>query len=126
MLILNYNRRIQRPPFSALSPTTIPVSETMYQIGNPALKPTFTHDINISWVFGRKYSLNVGVQMQDGPMKQIYRRRGQSDIFELIFENMQPKSAARPANLTQRRGGNAKPAVPQPKTGCFAGQNAPF
>ncbi len=89
MLILNYNRKIYRPPFWALSPTTIPMSETMYQIGNPALKPTFTHDINISWVFGRKYSLNVGVQMQDGTIRQIYRRRGQSDIFELIFENMQ-------------------------------------
>ena len=89
MLILNYNRKIYRPPFWALSPTTIPMSETMYQIGNPALKPTFTHDINISWVFGRKYSLNVGVQMQDGTIRQIYRRRDQSDIFELIFENMQ-------------------------------------
>ena len=54
------------------------------------------------------------------------RRRRPGKAAKRIFENMQPKSAARPANLTQRRGGNAKPAVPQPKTGCFAGQNAPF
>ena len=89
MLILNYNRRIYRPTFSALSPNTVPVSETMFQVGNPALKPAFTHDINLSWVFGRKYSLNLGVQMQKGTIRQIYRRQGQSDIFELIFENMQ-------------------------------------
>lgn len=103
MLILSYNRRIRRPNFWNLVPNRTPISETSYQIGNPKLQPVFTHDINFSWVFGRKYSLNLGVQIRKDDIAQVMQRVSEnSDIIMFKFENL--------ANVTQWYANLALPA----------------
>ncbi len=89
MFVLSYNRRIRRPGFWNLVPARTPISETAYQIGNPKLQPVFAHDINFSWIFGRKYSLNLGVQIRKDDIAQVMERASDnSDIIVFIFKNI--------------------------------------
>jgi outer membrane receptor protein involved in Fe transport len=48
-LQLNYTRRINRPNFFQLMPNTDYTDILNYQTGNPALKPEFTHSLELSY-----------------------------------------------------------------------------
>ncbi|OQP56953.1 hypothetical protein A3860_10285 [Niastella vici] len=48
-LQLNYTRRINRPNFFQLMPNTDYSDPLNYQTGNPALKPEFTHSLELSY-----------------------------------------------------------------------------
>lgn len=89
MFVLSYNRRIRRPSFWTLVPVRTPISETSYQVGNPKLQPVFANDINFSWIFGRKYSLNLGVQIRKDDIAQVMERASDnSDIIVFMFKNI--------------------------------------
>jgi outer membrane receptor protein involved in Fe transport len=55
-LQLNYTRRINRPNFFQLIPNTDYSDPLNYQTGNPALKPEFTHSLELSYqkTYGKK------------------------------------------------------------------------
>jgi outer membrane receptor protein involved in Fe transport len=55
-LQLNYTRRINRPNFFQLMPNTDYSDPLNYQTGNPALKPEFTHSLELSYMktYGKK------------------------------------------------------------------------
>lgn len=59
-LILAYNRRIWRPSFFLLIPLRQTNTDQSYWIGNPKLKPSYTHDLSLSWVIAKKYNVTVG------------------------------------------------------------------
>lgn len=73
---LGYNRRISRPSFYALNPLTT-INDPLYRrIGNPALKPEFTDNIEFGVRYNNKdFSLN----------NSLYYRRT-SDIINRTFE----------------------------------------
>lgn len=89
MFVLSYNRRIRRPSFWTLVPVRTPISETSYQVGNPKLQPVFANDINFSWIFGRKYSLNLGVQIRKDDITLVMERASDnSDMIAFMFKNI--------------------------------------
>jgi outer membrane receptor for ferrienterochelin and colicin len=45
---LNYGRRIQRPDYADLNPFYYFLDKYTYQVGNPYLKPQFSHNIELS------------------------------------------------------------------------------
>ena len=53
---LNYSRRVKRPNFYQLLPNTDFTDVLNYQTGNPALKPEFTHSLEVSYqkTYGKK------------------------------------------------------------------------
>jgi outer membrane receptor protein involved in Fe transport len=55
-LQLNYTRRVNRPNFFQLMPNTDYSDPLNYQTGNPALKPEFTHSLELSYqkTYGKK------------------------------------------------------------------------
>ena len=58
-LQLNYSRRVKRPNFYQLLPNTDFTDVLNYQTGNPALKPEFTHSVELSYqkTYGKKNNI---------------------------------------------------------------------
>jgi outer membrane receptor protein involved in Fe transport len=48
---LNYGRRIQRPDYGDLNPFYYFLDKYTYQVGNPYLKPQFSHNIELTHVY---------------------------------------------------------------------------
>ena len=65
-LIFSYARKIRRPSFWLLVPLRRPVSETEVSVGNPKLKPSFSHEMSLNWIIRQKYTLTAGVYLMTG------------------------------------------------------------
>ncbi len=59
-LIFSYSRQIRRPNFWLLVPLRIPASATETRVGNPKLKPRFSDELAVNWVFAKKYTVTAG------------------------------------------------------------------
>lgn len=70
-IILSYGRKIGRPSFWQISPERQPISDYMFMEGNPKLKPSYTNDYSLSWVFANKYTFTLGVQQIKDAFGQI-------------------------------------------------------
>ncbi len=51
VLQVNYGRRINRPDYQALNPFTYPLDKFTLYSGNPFLRPTFSHNIELTHIF---------------------------------------------------------------------------
>jgi outer membrane receptor protein involved in Fe transport len=49
--VLNYGRRIQRPSYQDMNPFYFFLDKYTFQVGNPYLKPQFSHNIELSHTF---------------------------------------------------------------------------
>ena len=58
-LNLNYGRRIQRPDYSDLNPFYYFLDKYTYQVGNPYLKPQFSHNIELNHVYKNMITTTV-------------------------------------------------------------------
>lgn len=58
-LSLSYTRRITRPNYKDLSPFDYMVDEYTIIRGNPDLKPEFTNNIELAYVFGKSYRASL-------------------------------------------------------------------
>lgn len=56
---LNYSRRIQRPYFENLNPFRYYSSNYEYWSGNPYLTPSFTHNVELSYVLKNNFTTSV-------------------------------------------------------------------
>lgn len=70
-LIFNYNRKIQRPGYSALNPFTIPVNDFTYTKGNPKLSPSFFNNYTVSFVLHNLYSITMGMRINNNAIYKI-------------------------------------------------------
>ncbi len=69
-IIAQYARTISRPSFWALSPDETKISEYMIQRGNPNLKPSYDNSISITAVLKYKFTITLGVQIQQNAIQQ--------------------------------------------------------
>lgn len=81
LLIAQYSNNIERPSFVALNPMRIQNSEYSYQIGNPALRPTFIHRISATAVFKYRYTLTVGGNLHRDLIREVSK-------IDLLDENV--------------------------------------
>ena len=56
---LTYSRRIDRPKYQDLNPFEYKLDELSFRLGNPFLRPQYTHNVQLSHTF--KYSLNTSL-----------------------------------------------------------------
>ncbi len=72
-LVASYARTISRPNFWALTPTRMQLSDYSYQMGNPALNPSFTNSWSLNLVMWYQYSLSLGIYHNTDSMQQVVR-----------------------------------------------------
>ncbi|MGG5208053.1 TonB-dependent receptor domain-containing protein [Chryseobacterium sp. MIQD13] len=58
-LSLNYSKRISRPYFANLNPFRIYISAYEYSSGNPYLKPSFAHNLELSYVMKNNFTTTL-------------------------------------------------------------------
>ena len=54
-LSLSYGRRVNRPPYALLNPFRLYRNPFSYVEGNPALQPSFTHNLELSYVYKHRF-----------------------------------------------------------------------
>lgn len=72
-LAVRYARTIGRPRFWYLTPGRRQLSDYTYQIGNPALGPSYRSDLSVTLVLGSRYTLTGGIIRESGAINQTIR-----------------------------------------------------
>jgi len=87
-LIAQYARTIARPRFWCLNPQRFQISDYTYQTGNPALEPSFKHDVSLTLVLAHKYALTGGVTIQTDEIQQTMQADPDNpDMLQLAWVN---------------------------------------
>lgn len=107
MLAASYARKITRPSFWSLSSQRLQISDYTYQIGNPALRPTFSHDFALTWVVKKKYSLAAHMRINRDCILQLFVQDADNpDLIVMMPINFDSRSeywaeASLPFQLTK-------------------------
>lgn len=83
---LNYNKRINRPSLGQLNPFKWYSNPYMYNVGNPLLQPSITHNLELNYVYDNAFLVGIfGTQQTDayGALIQV-----ENGIKKTITENM--------------------------------------
>lgn len=73
---VNYGRRINRPDYQALNPFTYPLDKFTLYSGNPFLRPTFAHNIEISYIFKSWLSTTFYYSYEEDNISETIRNEG--------------------------------------------------
>lgn len=57
---ISYSRRISRPDYSYLNPFEITLDAYSFSVGNPYLTPSYTHNVQLSYMFGQSLMTRIG------------------------------------------------------------------
>lgn len=76
ILTLSYSKRITRPGARALNPTTIYLDPYAYVTGNPYLKPSFSNNFELGYIFNNKLSVTAYYQTSKDNFGQIVDLEG--------------------------------------------------
>lgn len=88
MIIGQYGRYIERPSFFALNPNRIQTSDYTYQVGNPALRPTYIHKLSATLVYNYRYTLTVGGNLHRDLIREFGKEdAANTDMSYISYEN---------------------------------------
>lgn len=73
---LNYGRRINRPNYQSLNPFTFPIDPYTSERGNPFLRPSFTHNTELSYTYKWATTVKLGYSRTDDYATEIIRQEG--------------------------------------------------
>ena len=85
-LNFRYSYRIGRPSYHHLNPFRWMVDPYTFNIGNPNLKPQFTHTAGLSHSYKNKLISNLGVNYTTGLFTEIIR---QDDVSRTVYQTME-------------------------------------
>lgn len=71
-LSMAYNRRIVRPNYRNMNPFVEVRDQFLYEQGNTGLKPELIDNIEISWLFKKRYSFNVFYSHINNPISTSF------------------------------------------------------
>jgi hypothetical protein len=87
-LNLRYSYRIGRPSYHHLNPFRWMVDPYTFNVGNPNLKPQFTHTAGLSHNYKNKLISSLGVNYTMGLFTQIIRQDDESRTVYQTMENL--------------------------------------
>lgn len=89
-LQFNYAYRIERPEYSRLNPSKLFNSPFNIYVGNPALQPSFTHNLELNYTYRQKYGITAyftkttdifsNINIQDNANKIYYGTHANLDL----------------------------------------------
>lgn len=88
MLVGQYARSIERPPFYMLNPNRVQSSDYSYQIGNPYLRPTYINRFSVTLVYNYRYTFTVGGNLHHDLIREFCKQDpGDPDVSYITYEN---------------------------------------
>ncbi len=89
MVSAQYSRSISRPSFWSLNPKRNQTSDYFYTIGNPALKPQYTNDLSLTYIYKYKYTLTAMMKISENVVQQILMQDEENPaVTYIIPQNM--------------------------------------
>ncbi|MCC8173866.1 MAG: outer membrane beta-barrel family protein, partial [Odoribacter sp.] len=90
---LSYTRKISRPAFKDLDPSTIYVDTLTYFMGNTELKPEYFDNLQLNVVYNRYFVLSLGYSRMNNPIYMSVRLlEPSSKICIAITENLESEN----------------------------------
>lgn len=83
-----YNRRIDRPNYRDLNPFIYIFDAYTYEQGNISLKPQFSNNFNVSYIFRKNYSLHLFYSTTVDAIIKSYKTIGDSKRIYVMPMNM--------------------------------------
>ncbi|MDR2236468.1 MAG: TonB-dependent receptor family protein [Chryseobacterium sp.] len=77
---LNYSKRINRPGFRAINPYRWYINVNSYFTGNPLLKPSVSHNFELSYIYKGKLSATAYYQRAVNEFDQLANLQGENRI----------------------------------------------
>lgn len=97
---LNYSKRITRPDARSLNPTLIYLDPYAYVQGNPYLRPSFSDNFEIGYIFNNKLSITGYYQNSKDNFGQIVGLEGTNRVIKYL-NNYDEKSIGINANYSR-------------------------
>lgn len=86
-LMLNYGKRINRPGFSLLNPFRSYANSSTYSEGNPFLQPSFSDNIDFTYVYKRKLRTNVFLNIISDGFGTIFSSDPDKKVLAITRQN---------------------------------------
>ena len=80
---ISYSRRIDRPSYRQLNPFRVFVDSYTYVVGDPALRPVLTNNIELSYTFKSKYITSMGFTQSKQTITDVFI---QDDSTKISFQ----------------------------------------
>lgn len=87
-LNFRYSYRIGRPGYHHLNPFKWMVDPYTFNVGNPALKPQFTHTAALTHSYNSKFITALGASYTDGLFTEIIRQNDENRTVYQTMENL--------------------------------------
>ncbi|MDO9634810.1 MAG: outer membrane beta-barrel protein [Paludibacter sp.] len=97
-LNFRYSYRIGRPSYHHLNPFKWMVDPFTFNLGNPYLKPQFTHSAGFSHNYKSAFITNIGMNYTKGLFTQIIR---QDDASRTVYQTMENLNNSLDFNLSE-------------------------
>lgn len=85
---LKYSYRISRPDYDNLNPFKWMIDPYTYNVGNPHLKPEFTHSAGLSHNYKNTLITSVGINYTTGLMTEVIRQNDENKTIYQTNENL--------------------------------------
>lgn len=95
---LNYSYRIGRPSYHMLNPFRWMIDPYTYNVGNPNLKPQFTHSASIGHNFKNMFITTLGYNYTTELFTEII---GQDDASKTVYQTMENLNSSTDINLSE-------------------------
>lgn len=92
-LSLSYSRRIDRPNYRQLNPFRIFVDPYTYVVGDPQLKPVFTHSFELSHTFKGRYITELSYSRSKDVITDVFVQDDATRVSNQIPANLQNSEA---------------------------------
>lgn len=88
VLTLSYSRRISRPSFATLNPFEQKMDERTYQAGNPYLKPSYAHTIELAHTYRNNWSATVTYRVNNGVFFHVLKVDPVTKVTLYTYDNV--------------------------------------
>ena len=84
---ISYSRRLSRPDYSYLNPFEISLDAYSFTIGNPYLTPAYTHNVQLSYMFGQTLMARFGYSNTTDMMMRTPIEDAATQRYGTTFDN---------------------------------------
>ena len=84
---ISYSRRISRPDYSYLNPFEITLDAYSFSVGNPYLTPSYTHNVQLSYMFGQSLMTRIGYSITSDMIMRTPVEDTASKRYGTTFDN---------------------------------------
>ncbi|ASZ10995.1 outer membrane beta-barrel family protein [Chitinophaga pendula] len=85
---LSYRKKIERFGFDIVNPFLVYQSQYVYYQGNPAIKPSYSHNLEAGWAYGNEWMAAVSYSYFTAVLAEVYRKGNDDNTIISTYDNV--------------------------------------